>query len=153
MAYPVGGWRIPAGEAKPKKLMIAAYNYAANGKRIPWSLELHRYCQAYNALPNTGGILEQDPYTLAAMTVASAGFATGIKDAKDYEEGDWSIRRLVDVTKLLSERPSRAQLTKRLTRICGEEILAGGELDAELAIRLGIGDCVTEIEDILNGNR
>ena len=39
--------------------MVAAYRYAATGKYMPWALELHRYCQLYNALPENqnGGVL------------------------------------------------------------------------------------------------
>jgi len=131
--------------------MIAAYRHAAKGGPLPWALELRRYCLTYNALPENqnGGILAQDPYILQAMTAVAAGEVTGSKPIKAYDAHDWKMRRFVDVTMLLEKRPSPDYLTKRLRQICGHGIIVDGKLNEKTAVKLGIGDCIEDIENLL----
>ena len=59
------------GGTRRKKLIEAAVNAAVKGTRLPPDLQLHNLCEGYSALPDEGGMLDQDAGLVTRMTVLS----------------------------------------------------------------------------------
>ena len=61
-------WTFQEAERDPKKLIEAAVKAADEGETPPPELRLAWWCEQWNALPENGGLYQQDHKTIRRMT-------------------------------------------------------------------------------------
>lgn len=130
--------------------MLAAWDSAANGGDSPWALDLYFSCQNFNALPRSGGILDQDSYEMIAINNAAAAYFTGKKKMSEYGQDDRKMRFMIDILRFIRAGASVEALRQKLHKL-SPKLIDKNRINTAVAERLGLGPIVDDIEGALNG--
>lgn len=120
----------------------------AKGEGYSWGLVLHRQCQAYQALPFAGGVLDQPSEIMKIMAWCANVARVAKKKIGDMDAGDTVIYRIVQIKKMAHLSPF--EFKKKLSKLLPRRVfLDGGQLNAEYFLdKLGLG---LVYEDVMRG--
>jgi hypothetical protein len=139
--------RVPNRPNIVKKLTIAAWDSAAHGTPEPWPLQLLARCRYFSALPHSGGMLDQDEYTITAMLQCDAAQRAASTELKQRTGQHFTIQRYVEVAKMLRDGTEPERFRKRLINSCGTAIFdEKGAIDKDIASGKGIGEFAGAID-------
>lgn len=128
--------------------MLAAWDCAAKGVAMPWALEMYFSCQNYNALPRSGGILDQDSYEMIAMDRTAFAYYAAKKPMKDQSTDEQGLRIMLDVYRLIREGKPLTLLRSQLQKL-SPDLLKDDVVNRDTAERLGLAMIANDIQGAL----